>query len=330
MSAIGRRALVTGAGGFVGSHLVERLLEDGYSVRCFVRYTSTPRHGWLDDIPTAKREACEVVAGDLRDAETVQQATRDVDTIFHLGALVGVPYSYEHPREVVETNVLGTLNVLVGGRDQRVSRFVYASTSEVYGSAQYTPMDEGHRLHAQSPYAASKAGAEQLVESFHASYGLPTVVLRPFNIYGPRQSARAIIPTLITQVLTQSEIRLGNIATARDFTFVTDTIEALLLADRNDRAVGETMNVGSNSEVSIGDLAGIVATLAGKGRPNIILETDRVRPEQSEVQRLRADSSRIGDVLDWRPQIPLEEGLRLTIKWIEKHLSMYRAGQYET
>ncbi len=329
MNTVGRRALVTGAGGFVGSHLVERLLLDGYHVRCFVRYTSTARVGWLDDLPAEKRAACEITAGDLRDAETIRRAMENIDSVFHLGALIGVPYSYQHPREVEETNVLGTLNVLVASRDQDVGRVIYPSTSEVYGSARYTPMDETHPLHAQSPYAASKIGAEQLVGSFHASYGLPTVILRPFNIYGPRQSARAVIPTVITQVLRGTPLGLGTLTTTRDFTFVSDAVEALILADRSEEAVGETLNIGSNFEVSIADLIDRVSALSGRGRPAIVQDDERLRSVGSEVTRLWADNTRAREILGWRPTIQLDEGLKRTIEWIEANLERFRAGVYE-
>lgn len=329
MDAVGRRALVTGAGGFVGSHLVERLLSDGYHVRCFVRYTSTARLGWLDELPAEKRAACEIVAGDLRDAETVRRAVEHMDTVFHLGALIGVPYSYHHPREVEDTNVLGTLNVLVASRDQKGCRVIYPSTSEVYGSARYTPMDEEHPLHAQSPYAASKIGAEQLVGSFHASYGLPTVILRPFNIYGPRQSARAVIPTIITQVLSGKALELGTLTTTRDFTYVADAVEAFVLADRSQGAVGETINIGSNFEVSIADLIDRVSVLCGKGRPATVQGDERMRRVESEVTRLWGDNTRAGDILGWRPTIQLNEGLKRTIGWIEENLERFRPGVYE-
>jgi len=329
MDTVGRRALVTGAGGFVGSHLVERLLGDGYQVRGFVRYTSTPRLGWLDDLPAGKRAAVEIAAGDLRDPETVRRAVENTDSVFHLGALIGVPYSYQHPREVEETNILGTLNVLIASRDQKVGRVIYASTSEVYGSARYTPIDESHPIHAQSPYAASKIGAEQLVGSFHASFGLPTVILRPFNIYGRRQSARAIIPTIITQILGDKPLELGTLSSTRDFTFVTDAVEALVLADRSQGAVGETFNIGSNFEVSIDELIDRVSALSGKRRPAIVRDEVRIRRAGSEVTRLWADNTRAADILGWRPTIPLDEGLKRTMRWIEANLERFRAGVYE-
>jgi dTDP-glucose 4,6-dehydratase len=324
-----RRVLVTGAAGFVGSHLVERLVEGGYRVRCFVRYTSVPRHGWLDDLPPGVLDALEVVVGDLRDREAVQQAVTSIDVIFHLGALVGIPYSYLHPREVVETNVIGTLNVLMAAREASVGRIVHMSTSEVYGSAQYAPMDERHPLHAQSPYAASKIGAEKLVESFHASYGVHAVIVRPFNIFGPRQSARAVIPSLITQALKGPDLKLGNAATTRDFTFVTDTVEALVRAAESECAPGRIFNVGSGHDISIGDLARTIVRLTGRGEAELQREASRVRPDASEVQRLVADSSLAQGTLGWKPRVTLEDGLRTTIAWIGANLERYRVGRYE-
>ena len=324
-----RRALVTGAGGFVGSHLVEALLHEGYQVRGFVRYTSSARAGWLETLAPVSRQAIDVVAGDLRDAEAVRRACEGVDTVFHLGALVGIPYSYAHLREVVETNVIGTLNVLVAARDHGVSRMIYVSTSEVYGGARYAPMDEAHPLSARSPYAATKLGGEKLAESFHAAFGLPVVVLRPFNMYGPRQSARAVIPTIVTQALAGSEIRLGNTATTRDFTFVEDTVAAFIRAARADDAVGRTLNVGSGSEISIGDLVATIRRLAGADGVPVLADPGRHRPQASEVTRLIADSRLAERVLGWRPGVGLEEGLRRTIEWIRQNLAAYRVGRYE-
>jgi dTDP-glucose 4,6-dehydratase len=324
-----RRALVTGAGGFVGSHLVEALVREGYRVRGFVRYTSTARAGWLETLAPSARDALDVVAGDLRDAEAVHRACDGVDTVFHLGALIGIPYSYVHLREVVETNVTGTLNVLVAARDHAVSRLVYASTSEVYGGARYAPMDEAHPLSARSPYAATKVGGEKLAESFHAAFGLPVVVLRPFNMYGPRQSARAVIPTIVTQALAGGEIRLGNTTTTRDFTYVEDTVRAFVCAARVDAAVGRTFNLGSGTEISIGDLADEIRRLVGAGGRPIRPDPSRHRPPASEVARLIADSRLARESLDWQPAVGFEEGLRRTIEWIRQHLGEYRVGRYE-
>jgi NAD dependent epimerase/dehydratase len=324
-----RRALVTGAGGFVGSHLVQALARDGCEVRGFVRYTSAARAGWLETLPPSERGELEIVAGDLRDAEAVHRACEGVDAVFHLGALVGIPYSYVHLREVVETNVTGTLNVLVAARDRGVSRLLYASTSEVYGGAQYAPMDEAHPLSARSPYAATKVGGEKLAESFQAAFGLPVVVLRPFNMYGPRQSARAVIPTIITQALAGREIRLGNTTTTRDFTYVEDTVAAFVRAACVDDAVGRTFNLGSGTEISIGDLVAVIRHLIGDASGPVLADPSRHRPAASEVSRLIADSRLASEVLGWRPAVGLEEGLRRTIAWIRQHLGEYRVGRYE-
>ena len=312
----GGRALVTGAGGFVGSHLVERLVAEGFTVRAFVRYTSTGRAGWLDTLPVATRGAVEIVCGDVRDDAAVAAAVAGVDTVFHLAALIGIPYSLQHPRDVVETNVGGTLNVLLAAREAGVRRLVHASTSEVYGSAQRVPIDETHALCAQSPYAASKIAAEKLVESFHAAYGLPAVVLRPFNIFGPRQSARAVIPAVIRQALASDEIHLGAATPTRDFNFVADTVDAFVRAGRAPAAVGGVFNVGTGREVAIADLVALVARLLGRDRVRIVTMEERLRPRESEVTRLCADSVRARDLLGWAPQCTLEEGLLATIEWL--------------
>jgi NAD dependent epimerase/dehydratase len=328
--SVTRRALVTGAGGFVGSHLAERLARAGYAVRAFVRYTSAGRHGWLDHLEPDVRTSLEIVAGDLREAETVRRAATGVDVVFHLGALVGIPYSYEHPREVIETNLLGTLNVLLAARDAGMVRVVHTSTSEVYGTARYTPMDERHPLCAQSPYAASKVAAEKLVESFHASYGLPTVVLRPFNVFGPRQSGRAVIPAIISQALSSPAIGLGNTATRRDFTFVTDTVEAFALAAETHAAIGATLNVGTGREHAIGGIVETVGRLIGRPDLTVLNDAARVRPEASEVSRLCADATEARRVLGWEPTVSFEDGLQATITWIDAHRDRFRAGTYET
>lgn len=309
------RTLVTGAGGFVGSHLVERLLADGEAVRAFVRYTSSGRAGWLETLSPRLRAGVEVVAGDVRDEGAVAAAMSGVGTVFHLAALIGIPYSFRHPRDVVETNVSGTLNVLLAARDAGVECLVHASTSEVYGSARTVPIDEGHPLHAQSPYAASKVAAEKLVESFHAAYGLPAVVLRPFNIYGPRQSARAVIPTVILQALAGDEIRLGTASPTRDFNFVADTVDAFVRAARRPAAVGRVLNVGTGREVAIADVVRVVGRLLGRGELRIITSEERLRPGTSEVTRLCADSRLAHELLDWAPRTTLEEGLYATIEW---------------
>lgn len=328
MDWTGRAVLVTGAGGFIGSHLTERLAREGARVRAFVRYTSRHDIGLLALIPPDLLAEIEVVSGDLRDADAVRRAMQGIEVIFHLGALIAIPYSYLHPREVVETNVLGTLNVLLAARDRETGRLVHTSTSEVYGTAQYVPIDEHHPLQGQSPYSASKIGADRLVESFHRSFGLPTVILRPFNTYGPRQSARAVIPTIITQVLASEQVRLGSLAPQRDFLYVEDTVEGFLRAGDMPLIEGQEINIGAGSTISIGDLARKIMVLAGRELP-IICEEERLRPERSEVMCLQADATRARDLLGWQPRVSLDEGLARTIAWVRENLHLYRPGVYE-
>ncbi len=321
-----RRVLVTGAGGFVGSHLVERLVSDGCAVRCFIRYNSENRYGMLQDLPAEVLDALEIVAGDLRDTEAVRQACRGVEAVFHLGALIAIPYSYRHPREVIETNIMGTLNVLLAVRDLEIGRVVHTSTSEVYGTAQYVPIDEKHPLQGQSPYSASKIGADKVAESFHAAYGLPVVTIRPFNIFGPRQSARAVIPTIITQALAADTVHLGAASPTRDFTYVANTVDAYLRAAEDDAAIGGVFNIGTGFEISIGELARTIIRLVGRDVRLVTDEEERMRPDRSEVRRLWADNTLARQQLGWEPRIPFEEGLRRTIAWIEAHLDRYKPG----
>ena len=324
----GKAVLVTGAGGFIGSHLVERLVELGAQVRAFIRYTSRLQVGFLDDFPPDVCRATEIVRGDLRDFNAVLDAAQDVSVIFHLGALIGIPYSYIHPRETVETNVLGTLNVLMAGRIHGVECIVHTSSSEVYGTACYVPIDESHPLQGQSPYSASKIGADKIAESFYCSYRLPVVTLRPFNTYGPRQSARAVIPTIITQALTGGEIRLGNLTARRDFTYVTDTVEGFIRAAECGRAAGQTVNLGTSTEVSIGDLVKRIGKILGK-RLQVQQDAIRYRPADSEVERLIADNRLARELLGWQPRVSLDDGLAWTVKWISQNLHLYQVGRYE-
>jgi NAD dependent epimerase/dehydratase len=328
MNWIGRTVLVTGAGGFIGSHLTERLVREGARVRAFVRYTSRHDVGLLSQLPVDLFKSFDVIAGDLRDNEAVREAMRGVETVFHLGALIAIPYSYLHPREVVETNVLGTLNVLMAARDLGTSRIVHTSTSEVYGTAQYVPIDELHPLQGQSPYSASKIGADMLVMSFCRSFGVPVTTVRPFNTYGPRQSARAVIPTIITQALVMEQIRLGTLIPLRDFTFVEDTVDGFLRMGLHEDLMGQVINLGSEDCISIGDLARKVLALVGRDLP-ILSEAERVRPSQSEVLRLHAGAKKAHDLLGWQPRTTLDEGLQRTINWIQEHLDLYRPGKYE-
>jgi dTDP-glucose 4,6-dehydratase len=283
--------------------------------------------GYLDELPAEKRSAVEVIAGDLRDREAIHQATQGIDVLFHLGALAGIPYSYIHPREVIETNIMGTVNVLLAARDHGVGRLLYTSTGQVYGTANYMPIEEGHPLRAQSPYAASMAGAEKIVESFHASFGLATTVVRPFNIYGPRQSTRAVIPTIITQALAKDEIRLGNTEATRDFTYMEDAVSGFIMASESDAAIGQVFNIGSNSEISVGQIVEKVVRFVGRD-VTLVREEKRMRPTKSEVQHMRAEDHFARELLGWSPQVGFDEGLERTIAWIAQNLGRYRVSDY--
>ncbi len=324
----GRKVLVTGAGGFIGSHLTEALLREGAQVRVFVRYTSRPTLGLLADLPAEMREQLDVVAGDLRDQVAVKEACRGVSHVFHLGALISVPYSYVHPAEVVESNVMGTLNVLLAARELALERVIHTSSSEVYGTAQSVPIAETHPLQGQSPYAASKIAADKLVESFYCAFGVPAVTVRPFNTYGPRQSARAVVPTIITQALMRDQILLGSLAPRRDLTYASDTVAGFLRAGLAENVVGETLNLGANEEISIGDLAQMVVRLVGRAVA-VVRDPQRLRPERSEVLRLWSDNGKARRLMGWEPRVPLETGLRQTIDWIAAHLDRYQIGKYE-
>ena len=322
-----KTVLVTGAGGFIGSHLTERLVTLSANVRALVRYNSSGTWGWLDT--STARDEIEVVSGDIRDPDSIEQAFRGVDIVFHLAALIGIPYSYSTPLAYVRTNIEGTLNVLQLARQSDVGLTVHTSTSEVYGSARYVPIDEEHPLQGQSPYAASKIGADYMVESYHRSFGLPVTTVRPFNAYGPRQSDRAIVPTIVTQALRASEVRLGNLSPTRDLTYVTDTAEGYILVAESPEAVGQTINIGSGREISIRELAETILRLSGRNVP-IVLDDERVRPEGSEVERLCADSSKALRISGWRPKISLQKGLADTMDWIKDHIERFRVGVYAT
>ena len=324
----GKHVLVTGAGGFIGSHLVETLVQNGADVRAFVRYNSRGDPGLLSMLSPEVFGILEVIAGDLRDLPALLSASRDVEIIFHLGALIAIPYSYKHPAEVVESNVLGTMNVLLAGRDNGVARIVHTSTSEVYGTALRVPIDENHPLHGQSPYSASKIGADKLAESFYCAFDLPVVTLRPFNTYGPRQSARAVIPTIITQVLTKDVINLGNLDARRDFTYVSDTVEGFMRAAMTPGIEGESINLGVGNEIRIADLVDEILSLTGKP-VEIHIDTERLRPQKSEVQRLLSNNSLARERLGWTPQVSLREGLSQTIEWISAHLHYYQSERYQ-
>jgi dTDP-glucose 4,6-dehydratase len=320
-----KRVLVTGAGGFIGSHLTERLVELGAKTRALVHYNAVGTWGWLDQSPL--RDEIEVIAGDICDRDSVRQAMQGVDVVLHLAALIAIPYSYHAPASYVRTNVEGTLNVLQVARATDIGRVIHTSTSEVYGTARYVPIDEAHPLQGQSPYSASKIGADKLAEAFHLSFDLPVVTVRPFNTFGPRQSARAIIPTIIVQCQAGGAVRLGNVYPTRDLNYVANIVEGFVLAASAADAIGRTINLGSNREISIGELTQLIAGLVGQP---IVIESDaqRVRPSKSEVERLLADNSLARDVLDWKPLISLEKGLELTIAWIQENLGRYRPNVY--
>jgi dTDP-glucose 4,6-dehydratase len=324
----GRSVLVTGGGGFIASHLVEALVAHGAKIRAFVRYNSRNDPGLLSMLPDEIFNQVEVIPGDLRDLPAVQKAVRKTNCVFHLGALIAIPYSYLHPTEVVETNVMGTMNVLLAARDSGVERVIHTSTSEVYGTALRVPIDESHPLQGQSPYSASKIGADKLAESFYRSFNLPVVTMRPFNTYGPRQSARAVIPTIISQALTQCTVRLGNLDARRDMTYVEDTVRGFIKVAEVPGVEGCTFNLGTGKEVRIGDLAREVISLIGNP-VKIVVDQERLRPEKSEVQRLLADNSLARKQLGWEPVISLSEGLKRTIRWVEKNLPFYHPHIYQ-
>lgn len=322
----GTRVLVTGAGGFAGSHLVEALVARGAAVRAFVRYNSRGDWGHLDTLAPEVRREIEVIAGDLRDADAVRRAMQPAEIVFHLAALVGIPYSFVHPREVVETNVLGTMNVLVAALDVGVERVVHLSTSEVYGTAREVPMPEAHPLNPQSPYAATKVGADMLAMSYRRAFDLPVAIARPFNIYGPRQSARAVIPAVATQALSGDRVEIGSGTPTRDFTFVTDTVEGLIRLAGAEPPDGP-VHIGSGKEIAIGELARRIVELVGRD-VEVVSVAERIRPNESEVERLFCDASRAAALLGWQPTVSLTEGLRRTLAWIEAHLEDYKTELY--
>lgn len=321
-----KKVLVTGAGGFIGSHLTERLVVEGCKVKAFIRYNSKNSWGWLEE--SAYKNDIEIYTGDIRDHDSVKDAMKGIDIVFHLAALIGIPYSYISPLAYIKTNIEGTYNVLQSARELGTERIIHTSTSEVYGTALYVPIDEKHPLQPQSPYSASKIGADKMAESFYYSFSLPVVIARPFNTYGPRQSARAVIPTIITQLLSgKTKIRLGNTAPTRDLNFVKDTVEGFLEIAKNDAFIGDTINIGTGSEISISDLA---HKIAESNETKIVIENDnqRVRPENSEVERLLADNKKIISNTNWRPGYSLEKGLSETIEWFRERLSRYKAEIY--
>ncbi len=323
----GNEILVTGAAGFIGSHLTEELLRRGHCVRAFVRYTSTGSIGWLKEIPEPLVQNLKVFFGDIRDPRAVREAATGCRQIYHLAALIGIPYSYVAPQSYVEVNVTGTLNILEAARDLGIPETITTSTSEVYGTAVYVPIDEGHPLHAQSPYSASKIGADQIALSFYKAFGLPVTIVRPFNTFGPRQSARAVIPTIVTQALVSDCIELGNLSPVRDLIFVRDTVEGFIKVAQSPHCVGRVVNLATSIGISVGELVEMISDLMNR-KLQVLRVDARERPESSEVFRLIGAATVARELAGWEAKTPLGEGLRKTIEWIREHLELYRVGAY--
>lgn len=320
--------LVTGSAGFIGSHLTEELVGQGHDVKAFVHYNSQNSWGWLESLSAETMEHIEVFQGDIRDPHGVREAMRGVDAVFHLAALIAIPFSYHSPETYVDTNIKGTLNVLQAARDLEPSRVLVTSTSEVYGTAQYVPIDEHHPFQGQSPYSATKIGADRIAESFYRSFELPVTIVRPFNTYGPRQSARAVIPTIITQLLAgKTEIKLGALSPTRDFNFVKDTANGFIEIFRSGKTIGEEINIATQNEISIGDLAEeLIRQINPEAK--IICDEERLRPEKSEVNRLLGANSKIKELTAWKPRFTFEEGLAETIAFLREHLAQYKPDIY--
>jgi NAD dependent epimerase/dehydratase len=323
-----KKVLVTGAGGFIGSHLTESLVSKGANVRAFVRYNSNNSEGFLERFPEATKKKIEIVKGDVTDLHTMQQAAKGTDVIFHLAASISVPYSFIHPYEVVRTNTMGTMNALQAAKDADVEKIVVTSSSETYGTALYSPIDEKHPLQTQSPYAASKAAGDKIAESYYRTYNLPVVVLRPFNTFGPRQSQRAVLPTIITQALTSNKIKVGAITPRRDWTFVLDTAEGFIKAAESEKAVGKLLNIGYGQDFSVGEAAQKVLKIIGR---DILIESDeeRMRPGNAEVHKLLADTKLARELINWSPHYTFDAGLKITIEWIKDNLQNYKVGKYQ-
>jgi len=320
------KVLVTGSEGFIGSHLVETLVEKGFKVKAFVRYNFKNDWGWLEKSKYLKY--VEIYTGDIRDFDSVYDAMKGVDVVFHLAALIGIPYSYVSPLAYIKTNTEGTYNVLEAARKLQVQRVIHTSTSEVYGTAQYVPIDEKHPYNPQSPYAASKAAGDHLALSYYRSFGLPVTIIRPFNTYGPRQSARAIIPTIISQILAgKKQIKLGNLRPTRDLTYVKDTVRGFIEVGLHEKSVGDVLNLGTGKEISVGDLAKMIMKLMN-AEAEILTDEERIRPEKSEVERLVANTKKAEKLTGWRARYTLEEGLNETINWIKENLEYYKPNIY--
>ena len=323
-----KKVLITGSDGFIGSHLTELLIEKGYEVKAFTYYNSFNTWGWLDTLPQEKLKEIEIFSGDIRDPNGVREAMRGVDAVFHLAALIAIPFSYHSPDSYVDTNIKGTLNVLQAARELETSRVLVTSTSEVYGTAQYVPIDEKHPYQGQSPYSATKIGADRLAESFYRSFNMPITIVRPFNTFGPRQSARAVIPTIISQLLAgKTEIKLGSLTPTRDFNYVKDTANGFYEVSISDRTIGEEINIATQTEVSIGQLAEeIISQINPVAK--IICDEARLRPENSEVNRLLGSNEKIINLTDWKQQYTFAEGIAETIEWIRSNLGRFKADIY--
>ncbi len=325
-----KKVLVTGADGFIGSHLVERLLEEGCKVKAFCYYNSFNSWGWIDSFPKDKINQLEIFTGDVRDPNGVREAMKNCDLVFHLAALIAIPYSYHSPDSYVDTNIKGTLNIVQAAKDLNIEKVLVTSTSEVYGTALYVPIDEKHPRQGQSPYSATKIGADHLADSFFRSFNLPVTIVRPFNTYGPRQSARAVIPTIITQLLAgKTEIKLGAIHPTRDLLFVKDTANGFVEIAKSDRTIGEEINIATSSEITVGDLAQKIINIINP-LAKIITDDIRLRPEKSEVERLFGSNKKILEITNWKQQTSLDEGLKLTIDWFSKpeNLQRYKTDIY--
>ncbi|CUX18936.1 dTDP-glucose 4,6-dehydratase [Clostridium sp. C105KSO15] len=323
-----KKVLVTGADGFIGSHLTETLVERGYDVRAFTFYNSFNTWGWLDFLPDEIKKEIEIHPGDIRDPNGVRNAMTGIESVFHLAALIAIPFSYHSPDSYVDTNIKGTLNVLQAARGLGTYKVLITSTSEVYGSAKYVPIDESHPYQGQSPYSATKIGADRLAESFYRSFSLPVSIVRPFNTYGPRQSARAVIPSIISQLLTGTkELRLGSLTPTRDFNYVKDTVNGFIEIEKSGKTIGEEINIASQTEISIGELA---AELIRQINPqaSIICEQERMRPQKSEVNRLLGSNKKLKELTDWNQEYSLSFGLKKTIDWMEKNQDKYKTGIY--
>jgi NAD dependent epimerase/dehydratase len=323
-----KKVLVTGAGGFIGSHLVESLLEKHADVRAFVRYNGRNDWGMLSDLPAESLKSIEVVAGDIRDPFFVRKAVQGCDYVFHLAALIGIPYSYVAPNDYVAVNVQGTVNILQACYDERTPRVIHTSTSETYGTAQYVPIDEKHPLQGQSPYSASKIGADKMAESYSNSFELPVVIVRPFNTFGPRQSARAFIPTVISQALTRNKIVMGSLEPVRDMTFVKDTAEGFITVGLCDKVIGQTVNLGVGHGETIGTMVKTILKILGKELIPIEQDPARIRPSNSEVMRLVSNNHIAKEICGWKPKYNLESGLAQTIEWIKRNLDRYKPDRY--